>query len=74
MSTSHAVLRAPIGVLGHSSSMQGLVRGSIIYGPDLFEANPDLPMLLAEGKGCADIGNEYLLKHTKKVYVCCLAK
>ncbi|WP_258195627.1 hypothetical protein [Nitrosomonas ureae] len=31
-------------------------------------------MLLAEGKGCADIGNEYLLKHTKKVYVCLLGQ
>lgn len=52
-----------------------LVRGSIIYGPDLFEANPDLPMLLAEGKGCADIGNEYLLKNVLKKYMgVCLAK
>lgn len=40
-----------------------------LYGLDLLEANPDLPVLLVEGEKCADIGNEYLLDMLKKYVV-----
>ncbi|SNX60784.1 hypothetical protein SAMN06296273_2252 [Nitrosomonas ureae] len=57
---SYAILLAPIGVLDHPLSMQGLGGESIIMVRDLFEANPDSAVLLIGGKRFSDIGKEYL--------------